>query len=134
VLQREIPRLASSIAEAHGCRAEVDFDVGYPVTVNDPERTAEAVERLTELFGAARVTEMPDPIMGSEDFSFVLDRVPGAFLFLSASPADIDHATAAANHSPRVLFDDGVLADQAAAFAHLAIRALDSGASLRTES
>ena len=126
VLQREIPRLASSIAEAHGCRAEVDFEVVYPVTVNDGTRTAETVERLGELFGPARVAELPDPLMGSEDFSFVLERVPGTFIFLSASPEGVDHATAAANHSPRVLFDDGLLADQAAALAHLAIRALDA--------
>ncbi len=134
VLQTEIPRLASSIAEAHGCRAEVDFDVVYPVTVNDRDRTAETVERLGELFGPHRIAELPDPLMGSEDFSFVLERVPGTFVFLSASPEGVDHATAAANHSPRVLFDDGLLADQAAALAHLAIRALDAGAVSGTRS
>jgi len=134
VLQREIPRLASSIAEAHGCRAEVDFDVVYPVTVNDAERTAETIDRLGELFGPARAVRMPDPLMGSEDFSFVLERVPGTFVFLSASPDGTDRATAAANHSPRVVFDDGVLADQAAALAHLAISALASAAQRRADS
>jgi hippurate hydrolase len=104
----------------------VDFDVVYPVTVNDRERTAETVERLTELFGADRVVSMPDPLMGSEDFSFVLERVPGTFVFLSATPEEIDHATAAGNHSPRVMFDDALLADQAAALSHLAIRALEA--------
>jgi amidohydrolase len=126
VLQQEIPRLASSIAEAHGCRADVDFEVVYPVTVNDPDRTAETVERLSELFGPSRVVQLADPLMGSEDFSFVLERVPGTFVFLSATPAEIDHATAAGNHSPRVMFDDALLADQAAALAHLAIRVLEA--------
>jgi hippurate hydrolase len=104
----------------------VDFEVVYPVTVNDGDRTAEVVERLGELFGPARVAQLPDPLMGSEDFSFVLEQVPGTFVFLSATPEGVDHATAAANHSPRVLFDDGLLADQAAALAHLAIRALEA--------
>ena len=64
---------------------------------------------------------MPDePIMGSEDFAFVLQEVPGAYLMLQASPPEIDPATAAYNHSPHVLFDDAVLADQAAALAHIA--------------
>ena len=58
--------------------------------------------------------------MASEDFSFVLHEVPGAFCFLQASPPEIDPETAETNHSPRVLFDDAVLADEAAALAVLA--------------
>jgi hippurate hydrolase len=58
--------------------------------------------------------------MASEDFSLVLDRVPGAFYFLQASPPEVDPSTAAMNHSPLVLFDDAVLADQAASLAALA--------------
>ena len=58
--------------------------------------------------------------MGSEDFSFVLNEVPGAFYFLFATPEGIDPDTAAMNHSPLVLFDDEVLADQAASLATLA--------------
>lgn len=129
VLQGEIPRLATGIAEAHGCRAEIDFEVIYPVTVNDSDRTAEAVGSLGELFGADRVGSMENPLMGSEDFSFVLERVPGTFLFLHASPDGVDVETAPGNHSPRVLFDDAVLADQAAALAHLAIRAFATAGS-----
>jgi hippurate hydrolase len=59
--------------------------------------------------------------MGSEDFSYVLEQVPGAFLFLRATPAQIDLETAAPNHSPHVVFDDSVLADQAAALAAFAL-------------
>ena len=131
VLQAEIPRIASGIAEAHGCRADVDFQVVYPVTVNDPDRTAEAVTLLRDLLGSDRVGSMEYPLMGSEDFSFVLERVPGTFFFLHASPNGVDPYTAPGNHSPRVLFDDAVLADQAAALAHLAIRALENAGSPR---
>ena len=62
--------------------------------------------------------------MGSEDFSFVLQKVPGTFVFLGATPEGID-PDAETNHSPRVVFDDGLLGDQAAALAHLAFARLE---------
>jgi len=76
------------------------------------------------LLGEQRGQLMPNPLMGSEDFSYVLDRVPGAFLFLGASPDGVDPATSAWNHSPLVLFDDAVLGDQAAALAAMAVHHL----------
>lgn len=118
--------LADGIAAGFGCTAEVDFRVQYPVTVNDADSTATVMTELGQLFGPERVTEMKDPLMGSEDFSFVLNQVPGTFLFLLCSPPELDPATAAWNHSPRVLFDDAVLGDQAAALAQLAFNRLAS--------
>jgi hippurate hydrolase len=120
----ETKALADGIAAAHGCTAEVSFDVRYPVTMNDAGRTREAIAELRGLFGPDRVLEAENPLMGSEDFSLVLDEIPGTFLFLACTPAGIDPKTAAWNHSPRVLFDDGVLADQAAALAQLAYNRL----------
>lgn len=77
---------------------------------------------LRAAFGAERVVQAPDPIMSSEDFAFVLQEVPGTFVMLACSPPDLDAEAAPAwNHSPRVLFDDSVLGDQAAALAHLAM-------------
>ena len=64
--------------------------------------------------------------MGSEDFSYVLREVPGAFVFLRATPRHLDPGTAAPNHSAGVLFDDAVLADQAVALASLASTHLDA--------
>jgi hippurate hydrolase len=116
--------LADGIAAAHGCTAEVDFEVNYPVTVNDGDRTREAMAELRALFGEERVLEAENPLMGSEDFSLVLEEIPGTFLFLACTPPDVDPATAAWNHSPRVLFDDSVLADQSAALAQLAYNRL----------
>lgn len=120
----ETKALADGIAAAHGCTAEVSFEILYPMTENDPSRTFEAMRELRELFGEDRVIQSRDPLMGSEDFSLVLQKIPGAFLFLGATPPDMDPATAAWNHSPRVLFDDSVLADQAAALAQLAFNRL----------
>lgn len=115
-----VTRLAESIAAAHECTAEVVWDEQYPVTINDGQEAGFAAAVLTETFGADRFVQAPDPIMGSEDFSFVLNEVPGTFLFLFASPEGVDPATAATNHSPEVLFDDAYLPDQAAALATLA--------------
>ena len=69
---------------------------------------------------------MARPVMGSEDFSRVLDRVPGAYLFLGACAGD-DPATAPMNHSPLAEFDDAVLGDGAALLAELAVRRLAAG-------
>ncbi|WP_422456580.1 M20 metallopeptidase family protein [Arthrobacter sp. 7Tela_A1] len=120
----ETKALADGIAAAHGCTAEVGFEILYPMTENDPSRTFEAMRELRELFGEERVLQSRDPLMGSEDFSLVLQKIPGTYLFLGATPPEVDPATAAWNHSPRVLFDDSVLGDQAAALAQLAFNRL----------
>ncbi|MFB7894176.1 M20 family metallopeptidase [Microbacterium sp. NPDC056044] len=120
-LQAELPPLVTGIAEAHGCGADVVVETIVPPTVNDDAVATGALDTLRGLFGDDRVLLTSSPVMGSEDFSHVLREVPGAFLFLRATPPGIDHETAAPNHSPRVVFDDAVLADQAAALAALAL-------------
>ncbi|MCU1574884.1 MAG: family peptidase [Micrococcaceae bacterium] len=119
-LVSETEKLAHGIAAAHGCTAEVDFAVRYPVTVNDTAATERSMAVLAQAFGSERVQLWKDPLMGSEDFSLVLNEVPGTFMFLSCSPQDVNLESAAWNHSPFVLFDDAVLGDAAAALAQLA--------------
>ncbi|NHA67512.1 M20 metallopeptidase family protein [Phycicoccus flavus] len=113
-------RVARSVAEAHGLTAEVDIPVGYPVTVNDATEFAAFREVVVDLFGEDRWADMPHPEAGSEDMSFVLEQVPGAYLFVSAcvpeDPQDADD-----NHSPRAAFDDSVVPDVAAALAEAAL-------------
>jgi hippurate hydrolase len=70
---------------------------------------------------------MPDPATGSEDFSFVLEQVPGAFLMLGACPPGADPATAPFNHSAEAVFDDAVLADGTTLLAEFALRRLSDG-------
>lgn len=120
-LQHELPGLVRGIARAHGCEAEAAVSVLVPPTVNDAPATLAALETLAQQFGPDRVLTSPAPVMGSEDFSHVLRAVPGTFFFLRATPPEIDHESAAPNHSPQVLFDDAVLADQAVALAALAL-------------
>jgi amidohydrolase len=122
-VQADIERLATGIAAAHGLEVTVDHRLGYPVTVNDEREYARAVGAVTDLFGSDRFTLMPEPELGSEDMSFVLDRVPGAYLLVSACP-DADFDAAPDNHSPRAAFDDAVLPDAAAWLAEVAIRRL----------
>lgn len=119
-LQEGLPRVIEGVAAAHGLTADVRFDTMYPVTVNDPGETSETVGVLQSAFGEQRVVIMPTPMMGSEDFAFVLDEVPGTFIALMTSPPDVDPSTIEWNHSPRVVFDDAVLGDQAAALASVA--------------
>lgn len=118
-LRNDLPRLADGICDAHGCTAETQLQIDLPVTVNDPAETAFVLAELTSLYGTDRVAVLSEPRMGSEDFSFVLDEVPGAFIFLGAHPDPLPE-TPPTNHSARAVFDDAVLSEQAATLAHLA--------------
>jgi len=126
-LRDETQRLVRDIAAAHGLTADAEYIEGYPVTVNDPAEAAFAAATAAGLFGAARIVTPASPLTGAEDFSYVLNEVPGAFVLLGACPQDADPAAAPSNHSAAVLFDDGVLADGAALYAELALRRLAAG-------
>lgn len=117
-------RLCHHVAAAHGLTVETTCDGEYPPTVNDAAEHDFAAATVREVFGEERFTEMPNPLTGSEDFSRVLQRVPGAFVFLGACRSD-DPASAPTNHSARAAFDDSVLADGAALLAELAVRRFD---------
>ncbi|MHA3724879.1 M20 metallopeptidase family protein [Leucobacter sp. HY1910] len=117
---RRIGEVARGIASAHNLEVSIAVDEGYPVTRNNAHETERAKHELTGLFGAERVTQMRDPLPGSEDFSFVLDEVPGSFLLLgTGAPGSIPHESPL-NHSPHAVFDDSYLGDAATALAALA--------------
>jgi hippurate hydrolase len=120
---RYATQLCQSIAAAYGQKVDVRYDGEYPLTVNDGTEYAFAADTVREVFGEDRFQELANPFTGSEDFSRVLERVPGAYVFLGACRSD-DPATAPSNHSPRAAFDDGVLADGATILAELAVRRL----------
>jgi len=123
-VQEAAPRLARDIAAAHGLTATAQYLDGYPVTVNDAAELANAEQAIGDVLGPGRFLPLPNAIPGSEDFSYVLDQVPGAFLMLGATPPDADAATAPFNHSSEAVFDDAVLPDGAALYAGLALRRL----------
>ena len=119
-----IRRLAQGIAEAHGATAEVELVLGYPVTVNDPAFAELVRTTAVELLGPDQVAVLDEPIMTAEDFSYILEQVPGAMAFLGGRPADQDPASAPTNHSNRVIFDEAAMATGAATYAAVALRSL----------
>jgi amidohydrolase len=127
-LRDEMTRLFRGIAEAHGLTADVDYSGGYPVTVNDAAEAAFASAAAASVFGAERTVTPANPITGSEDFSYVLNEVPGAFTFLGACPPDRDPETAPSNHSSTAVFTDDVLPDGTTLYAELALRRLAAAA------
>jgi amidohydrolase len=121
-----VRRLAEGIAAAHGAAAEVEIVRGYPVTVNDADFTTFALDVARELIGPDRVRVMPHPVMGAEDFSYVLERVPGAMVNLGTRPdGPGPHAP---NHSNRMLLNEAPLATGIALHAAVALRYLERAA------
>jgi amidohydrolase len=120
-------KLLQGIAAAHGVTIEHEFGLGYPVTVNDAAEAAFAAGIIADVFGPERAITPPNPITGSEDFSLVLNEVPGAFVLIGACPAEADPETAPYNHSPEAIFDDAVLPEGATLYAELALRRLAAG-------
>ncbi|MFC5720789.1 M20 family metallopeptidase [Streptomyces gamaensis] len=105
-----IARVAHGIAAAHGASAEVDLPEGYPVARNDPAFTALVRRAASGVLGAPAVHDLPHPTMGGEDFAYVLQRVPGAIVFLGACPPDRTPGAAPDNHSDRVVHDEEAMA------------------------
>ncbi len=126
-VHERIRRVAAGIEVAHGAEIDVLIDPGFPVTVNDRGFTDLVREVAGGLAGPGATIEMGAPIMGAEDFSYVLQRVPGMMAFLGARPAGEDPATAPMNHSNVVVFDEASMAMGAATYAAVALRHLDAG-------
>ena len=119
-----IRQVVEGIALTNGVVAEVEIEPGYPVTVNDPAFAAFVSDVARELLGADAVRPMEAPIMGAEDFSYVLQQVRGALAFLGGRPARLDPLTAPQNHSNRVVFDEAAMATGAALYAAVALEHL----------
>jgi amidohydrolase len=123
-VHEEIRRVCRHTAMAHGCTAEVHIEQGYPVTVNDSDAAVRLGHLADAVVGPNRVVTMESPIMGAEDFSYVLSEVPGALAFLGGCPPDVHPGAAPPNHSNRVVFDEDAMADGVAVYAGLALDAL----------
>ncbi len=122
-IQIEAVRLCKSIAEGYGLKAEVSVVEQYPVTINNDTHAKFVGTVAAELFGDEGYMEMPHAIAGAEDYSRVLEAVPGSYIFLGAS-VDKDFTKSEVNHSPRAMFDDSVLYRGTALLSELAVRSL----------
>ena len=123
LVKRLCEEVLTGIASAHGVRVEIEHEPEYPVTVNNETEAAFVADTAREVFGEEHYRHEPTPESPSEDFSFILENVPGAFVFLGA--CDTDPATAPSNHSPLAVFDDSVVPDGATLLAELAVRRIN---------
>jgi amidohydrolase len=123
-VHQEIRQVCRHTALAYGCTAEVAIESGYPVTVNDDDAAERVGSLAGSVLGRERVATMPTPIMGAEDFSYVLAEVPGALAFLGGCPRGVDPGVAPPNHSNRVVFDEDSMAAGVAVYAGLALAGL----------
>lgn len=103
-------RVCENIARAHGAEAEVEIEPGFPVTINDGRVVDLAEKTAKALFGESGFIRMPNPVMGAEDFSYVLQKVTGAMAWLGAAPEGGDYHTCCALHSNKMVLDESVMA------------------------
>ncbi|WP_038200416.1 M20 aminoacylase family protein [Xenophilus azovorans] len=122
LLEQRIKAIVAAQAESFGCSAQVDWRKGYAVLVNTPEETDFARQVALDLVGAERVTLQAPPLTGSEDFAFMLEKVPGSYLLIGNG--DGDSAGACMVHNPGYDFNDDNVALGAAYWVLLAERFL----------
>jgi amidohydrolase len=120
LLEANMKRVAEGVAVGFGATAEVDFRTIFAPLVNDAAETAIFAAAAAELVGEANVDRNRPPAMGSEDFSFMMEQVPGAYI-------NLGNGDSAALHNPHYDFNDAATPYGAALFAHLVERKLPRG-------
>ena len=99
LLEQKIKSIAAGVAASYGVSAEIDYQRKYPVTVNHPDETVFAATIASEIVGSERVDTDTPPILGAEDFSYMLEARPGAFIL-------IGNGDSAGLHNPYFDFND----------------------------
>jgi hippurate hydrolase len=120
LLNQRIEALVQAQAQSYGLRAEVTFRGGYPVLVNTPQETAFATQIALDMLGPKRVVAQTEPLTGSEDFAFMLEAVPGSYLFIGNGDASTGGHGACMVHNPGYDFDDSNIAVGSAYWVRLA--------------
>ena len=119
-----LERVATNVAAAHTAEATVNIKAGYPVSINDPEFSAFVTDVAVDLVGEELVTPVPTPIMGAEDWSYVMNEVQGAMAFLGTCLPELIPGQSPGNHSNRVVFHEDAMATGIALHAAVALRHL----------
>ena len=112
-LEVSVGRIATAVAATFGAQARIAYERGYPVTVNHAGPAARVGDAIEGLFGGSAVNRAGAPLMAAEDFSYYLERVPGAYFFMGNGPS-------AGLHHPAYDFADDAIAPGAAVWAALA--------------
>ncbi|AZV80345.1 amidohydrolase [Parasedimentitalea marina] len=113
VAEERVRRVAEDTASAFGAQAHVEWDAGYPTTINTPDETVYAADAARAVSGS--VNDNTDPIMPSEDFSYMLEERPGAYIF-------VGNGDTAMCHHPAYNFDDDTIPAGCSWFAELVER------------
>jgi amidohydrolase len=113
--------VATKVAEAHGATADVALTLGYPVTVNHNIATDRMLGIARSTLGDSNIRVMNNPVMGSEDWSYVLQQTPGSMAFLGACPEGIDPRNAHGNHSNRVMYNEAAMIPGMALYSAVAL-------------
>jgi hippurate hydrolase len=111
-LPERIGKIMDGVCATFGARAELNYMTGYPATINDPQQAGIAAEVAERLAGADRVDRAPDPMMGAEDFSYMLNQRPGAYIWAG-------NGDTAGVHHPDYDFNDAALPHGASFWAQL---------------
>jgi metal-dependent amidase/aminoacylase/carboxypeptidase family protein len=119
LLEKRVCETAKGIATAYGALAQVDYGRNYPVTVNHPRETDFAVKIARQIAGADKVIPAMPPVMGAEDFSFMLEACPGNMIF-------IGNGDTAGLHHPAYDFNDAAIPYGVSYWARLAETAMPS--------
>jgi amidohydrolase len=122
-----VVRIVEHVARAHGGEGVTTITRGFPVTVCDARAVALAEQAVGAALGEGAWITMQRPIMGAEDFSYVLQRVPGAMMMLGVCPEGQDWHTACPCHSNRMVLSEAALARGVAAYCAVAERFLAEG-------
>jgi amidohydrolase len=120
-VREQLAQVAHGVAAAHGASVDVDVHLGYPVTVNDATAATWSRELAAGVLGEHVAIEMPTPVMGAEDFSYVLQKVPGALVFLGMCPEGMEFYEAPPNHSNRMILNESAMAAGIALYAGVAL-------------
>jgi amidohydrolase len=102
LLEKRIPEIVEATAKLHGAKVAVKYRRGYPVLKNHPKQTDFAASVASEIAGKNKVDTDMAPVMGAEDFSFMLNARPGAFIF-------VGNGDSAGLHHPAYNFNDDVI-------------------------
>ncbi len=120
--EQRLREIADGVAAAHGCQAEVEYQLGYPPTVNHPEAVEIFNAVARHAFGPQRVLQVEQPVMGGEDFAYYGQVVPACFFVLGLVPDGLDGTTLPQLHQPTFNFNDDAVATGVEIFCRLALR------------
>ena len=126
-VRQAVRQVAEHVALAHDCTAQVSITPGFPPTINDARAIALGERVAHSLGGDEPWATRPAPTMGAEDFSYVLEKVPGAMFFLGVAAEGIDWKGCCGLHSSHMVLDEGVMPKGAAFLAGCAIDFLENG-------